>query len=75
MTGFLQSDRHMVVECNQLHVVLEYVHDLLQIIGVPQRECEQNIVTVELRLLHRCHIEKLRHLQGYERHEVIQKVS
>ena len=65
----------MVVERDQLHVVLEYVHDLLQIIGVPQREREQNVVAVKLRLLHCRHIEKLRHLQGYERHEVIQKVS
>ena len=75
MAGFFQSDRHMVVERNQLHVVLEYVHDLLQIIGVPQWKREQNVVAVKLRFLHCRHIKKLWHLQGYERHEVIQKVS
>ena len=65
----------MVVQRNQFHVVLEHVHYLFQLVGVAQRECEQYIVSVELRFLHCCHIKKLRQLQGDERKEIVQKMS
>ena len=71
------ADTHgdMVVERDELHVILEHVHNLLQVVRVPEREGKQHVIAVELRLFHRRHVDQLRQLQRNERHEVVIKVS
>lgn len=74
---FELADTHgdMVVERDELHVILEHIHDLLQVVRVPEREGKQHVIAVELRLFHRRHVDQLRQLQRNERHEVVIKVS
>lgn len=50
MPEFLGAHRDVVIERYQLHIVLELIHHLVQIIRIVQRKRKQYIVTVELRV-------------------------